>query len=66
MSNSLTYADLFGALEPATIALGRTVNPSVYTQKELARRVKQGNAFVKRVLAQPKLWLIGDDDDLAA
>ena len=66
VSNHLTYADLFGALEPATIALGRTVNPSVYTQKELARRVKEGNAFVKRVLAQPKLWLIGDDDDLAA
>jgi len=27
--------------------------------------VKQGNAFVKRVLAQPKLWLIGNDGDLA-
>lgn len=66
VSGSLTYADLFRALEPATIALGRTVNPTVYTQKELARRVKEGNAFVKRVLAQPKLWLIGDEDDLAA
>ena len=53
-------------MEPATIALGGIVNPSVYTQKELARRVKEGNAFVKRVLAQPKLWLIGNDDDLAA
>ena len=39
--------------------------PTVYTQKELARRVKEGNAFVKRVLTQPKLWLIGDNDDLA-
>ncbi len=70
VSDRLTYADLFGALEPATLALGRTVNPSVYTRKELARRVKEGNAkegnaFVTRVLAQPKLWLIGDDDDLA-
>ena len=65
VSDSLTYAEVFGALEPATVTLGRTVNPSVYTQKELARRVKEGNAFVKRVLAQPKLWLIGGDDDLA-
>ena len=66
VSSSLTYADLFAALEPATTVLGRTVNPSVYTPKELARRMKQGNAFVKRVLAQQKLWLIGSDDDLAA
>jgi len=28
--------------------------------------VNQGNAFVTRVLAQPKLWLIGDEHDLAA
>ena len=66
VSDSLTYADLFGTLEPATVALGRTVNPTVYTQKELARRLKESNAFVKRVLAQPRLWLIGDNDDLAA
>jgi len=28
--------------------------------------VKQDNAFVTRVLAQPKLWLIGDERGLAA
>ena len=26
--------------------------------RELAKRVKEGNAFVKRVLAQPKVWVI--------
>ena len=65
VSDSLTYADVFAAIEPATTSLGRTVNPTVYTSKELRRRVKQGNAFAKRVLAQPKLWLIGGEDDLA-
>lgn len=31
-----------------------------------AKRVKRGNAFVTKVLAQPKIWLIGSDDALAA
>jgi hypothetical protein len=42
------------------------VNPSIYTRQELARRIKQKNAFVTRVLAQPKVWLIGGEDELAA
>jgi hypothetical protein len=44
--------------------LGRPVNPTLFTRKELARRLADGNAFVTRVLAQPKLWLIGGQDDL--
>lgn len=66
VSDSLTYADVFGALEPATSALGRTVNPTVYARKKLAKRVKDDNAFVKRVLTQPKLWLIGSEHELSA
>ena len=66
VSDSLTYADVFGKMESAADTLGRTINPTVYTRKELAKRVSGGNAFAKRVLAQPKLWLIGSDDDLPA
>ena len=66
ISASLTYADLFSALEEASERLGRKVNPTLYSQQELAKRVKQGNAFVTRVLAQPKIWLVGGESDLAA
>ena len=66
VSDSVTYADAFAALEPISTKLGRTVNPTVYTRRELAKRIKGDNAFVTRVLAQPKVWLIGTDDDLAA
>lgn len=66
VSDSLTYADLFAALEDSTNRLGRKVNPTVYSPQELAKRRKQGNAFVTRVLAQPKIWLIGGECDLAA
>ena len=66
ISDRLTHADLFAALEQATAQLGRKVAPTIYSSKELAKRVKQENAFVTRVLAQPKLWLIGDERALAA
>lgn len=66
VSDTLGYADVFGALEPATAKLGRAANPTVYTRAELVRRIADGNAFVTRVLEQPKLWLIGSDHDLTA
>jgi predicted nucleotidyltransferase len=66
LSDELGYADVFGALEEAGARLGRTVNPTVYSRKGLARRVKAGSAFVKRVLEQPKLWVIGSERDLGA
>ncbi|WP_240980078.1 nucleotidyltransferase domain-containing protein [Ramlibacter agri] len=64
LSESLGYADIFGALEPASVSLGRPVNPTVYTTAQLAKRSKQDNAFVRRVLAQPKIWLIGQEEIL--
>jgi predicted nucleotidyltransferase len=66
ISGKVNYADLFTALEEVSEKLGRNVNPTVYSPQELAKRVKQDNAFVTRVLAQPKIWIIGDESDLAA
>ena len=65
ISDRLTYPDLFAALEKVSIQLGRKVAPTICSSKELPKRVKQDNAFVTRVLAQPKLWLIGDARGLA-
>ncbi len=66
ISDTLTYGELFGLLESATQRLGRTVNPTVYTRVELDKRIRKDNAFVQRVLSQPKLWVMGKDSDLAA
>lgn len=66
VSDSLSYAEIFAAMEEATTRLGRPVNPTVYSRQELARRIEQDNAFIQRVLAQPKLWLIGEENGLAA
>ena len=66
ISSSLTYGDLFDVLADASARLGRKVNPTVYSPRELAKRIKQGNAFVTRVLAQPKIWLIGEESGVGA
>lgn len=66
VSDTLAYPDVMGALQIAGTRLGREVNPTIYNAAELARRRHEGNAFVTRVLEQPKLWIIGSDDALAA
>lgn len=65
ISDKLVYADVFRVLEPMHTQLGRAVNPTILTRKELDKRVAEDNAFVARVLSQPKLWLFGGEDDLA-
>lgn len=66
VSDTLGYADVVGALHPLIERMGREINPTIYSRAELAKRIKDGNAFVTRVLNQPKLWLIGDKDALDA
>jgi predicted nucleotidyltransferase len=66
VSDKLAYADIYEVLEPLQARLGRTVNPTVVSRRDLARRLKSGSAFARRVLEQPKIWVIGSDDDLRA
>jgi predicted nucleotidyltransferase len=66
LSDELSYGDVFSVLENASTRLGRTINPTILTQHEFSKRVKRKEAFLTRVLAQPKIWLIGDEDDLSA
>jgi predicted nucleotidyltransferase len=65
VSDTLTHADIFLALEETATRLGRPVNPTVYSRKEFEKRVKRDNAFVKRVMSQPRVWVLGEERDLA-
>ena len=64
ISDDLAYPEIFKALETASRRLGRPVNPTVYSVSELEKRTRERNSFVVRVLKQPKIWLIGGEDDL--
>ena len=66
IGEKVAYANLFAALEPATKRLQRTANPTLYSPFEIDKRILDHNAFVKRALTQPKLWVIGEGRGLAA
>lgn len=50
-------------LHPAQATLGREINAQVFSEKEFAAKART-QAFLRDVLAKPKLFLIGSDDDL--
>lgn len=64
ISSALGYAETFGAIEAAGQQLGRKINPTIYTPQDWQKRRQQKNAFVTKVLKQPKLWLIGSEESL--
>jgi len=66
VSSTLGYGEVFGALENATVSLGRKVNPTLYTPADWTKRMEQDSAFVTRVWQQPKIWLIGNEAQLHA
>jgi len=56
--------DVYSALMPAESQLGRKINPSIYNQEDVARKLKENNTFLTRIMAQPKIFLIGSEHDL--
>ena len=66
VSDELGYPDVLIALQPLIERLGREINPNILTPAELQKRVDDGASFATRTLAQPKIWLIGSNDDLPA
>lgn len=65
ISDDLTYADLYGALQEAEAALQRPVQASLMTPAEWRRKLAEGNPFVNKIQGQPKIPLYGTADDLA-
>lgn len=66
ISETLSYAEVMQAMEAAQARLGRHINPTLYSRKEIQHRIQEGQSFVSRVLAQPKIWLKGGEAELAA
>jgi hypothetical protein len=56
--------DVVGAMAPLHERLGRVVNPVVMTPAEFRKHHKGGDRFVRRLMSEPKIFLIGTDDDL--
>jgi predicted nucleotidyltransferase len=66
VADGLSYGELFEALGKAEETIGRKISPTLYSPEEFSRKVGDDHHFVTRVLAQPKLLLIGEDRDIPA
>jgi predicted nucleotidyltransferase len=64
LSNTLHYSDLFQILQKSEGELGRIINPTFYSVAEWKRKIEENNNFIMQVLNQPKIFLIGDEDEL--
>lgn len=62
VTNSLAYADVIAELIKAEALLGRSINPTLYDKKQLKSKLESENAFITRVMEQPKIWIKGTDD----
>lgn len=64
IADGLDYAALYAALPAAEAALARTISPSLMSPDDWRRKRAQDDSFAARIAAQPKLFVIGSDDDL--
>lgn len=58
------FAEVVGALAPAQEALRREVNANVYPALEFRKKTAAGEPFLKRVLADRRIFVVGGEDDI--
>ena len=58
------YLALAGALVEPEQALGRSINPTVFSRHEWQKRLEDGSSFARDLMSHPMLVLIGDVDEL--
>jgi predicted nucleotidyltransferase len=57
------FTALVLALHPCQEELGREINIGLYSRAEHRRKLSERDAFIREVIAQPKLFVLGSDDD---
>lgn len=61
---ALSFGDAVTALYACQSTLQREITPVVYSVDEFNRRLQQQDSFLNDVLAKPKLFIIGNDNEL--
>ena len=64
IGEDLAYPEVYSALMPVEAQLARKINPSIYSNEDVRLKLKKGNTFLTRIMAQPKIFLIGSERDL--
>jgi len=61
---NLRTQEAVGTLAPLEKVLGREINPIVYTPEEFKQKLSDRDHFIRSVLRQPKIWIVGGEDEL--
>ena len=59
VSDTLTLESAYGMLADVESALGRPINPTLYTNAEFEKRLRDGNPFLHKVLSGDTILLQG-------
>ena len=51
-------------LAPVAAKLGREVNPVAWSVEEFAHPTPRQARFLRNILSEPRIWLVGDDSEL--
>lgn len=60
----ISFGEIVSATHAVQAELGREINPQVFSKAEWKQRVKARDAFASDVLQRPKIFLIGNDNEL--
>ncbi len=60
----VTFEEVVAALHGSQVDLRREINPSVFNRAEFVRNAKKKGSFLARVLAEPRIFVLGSDDEL--
>ncbi|UCD38917.1 MAG: nucleotidyltransferase domain-containing protein, partial [Fidelibacterota bacterium] len=60
----LKLRDVVGTLSQLQQTLGREINPTVYPPDEYRTKLRKGQHFLTALQKEPKIFLIGDEDEL--
>jgi hypothetical protein len=58
------FEEVVSATAAAQSRLGRDINPAVYAPPEFTTKLDAGHHFLTRVIEEPRLFVIGGNDEL--
>lgn len=61
---NVSTMELSPKLRAVEVAVGRQINPTVFSLSEFAKKVAEENHFVRTVLGNKKIMLVGSQDEL--
>lgn len=61
---NITLSELVKVFKPLERKFGREINARCYSKKEFSVKLSTGNHFLKTILSEPKIFLVGNEDDL--